>query len=163
MIKQLCIKHINGKIRFKSPPNSAPSPTCLNHDVTHFYLTTGVVALHIPSRRCRERDERRHVKLFCQLMQKGWFDAFKNDLYEISNRHKHSIIEIHHWYFWISLTVSIIRFPVNHTYTSDADDKYDDDRDVTDTVKPVYNDHLMGYFSAFWGPSRWPRAGGRNC
>ena len=25
------------------------------------------------------------------------------------------------------------------------------------TVKPVYNDHLMGYFSAFWS-SRWPRA-----
>ena len=21
---------------------------------------------------------------------------------------------------------------------------------VYDTVKPVYNDHLMGYFSAFW-------------
>ena len=26
------------------------------------------------------------------------------------------------------------------------------------TVKPVYNDHLMGYFSAFWTSSRWPRA-----
>ena len=26
------------------------------------------------------------------------------------------------------------------------------------TVKPVYNDHLMGYFSAFWSTSRWPRA-----
>ena len=25
------------------------------------------------------------------------------------------------------------------------------------TVKPVYNDHLMGYFSAFWSSSRWPR------
>ena len=24
------------------------------------------------------------------------------------------------------------------------------------TVKPVYNDHLMGYFSAFWSSSRWP-------
>ena len=23
-----------------------------------------------------------------------------------------------------------------------------------DTVKPVYNDHLMGYFSAFWSSSR---------
>ena len=29
---------------------------------------------------------------------------------------------------------------------------------VTSTVKPVYNDHLMGYFSAFWSSSRWPRA-----
>ena len=24
------------------------------------------------------------------------------------------------------------------------------------TVKPVYNDHLMAYFSAFWSSSRWP-------
>ena len=26
------------------------------------------------------------------------------------------------------------------------------------TVKPVDNDHLMGYFSVFWSSSRWPRA-----
>ena len=26
------------------------------------------------------------------------------------------------------------------------------------TVKPVFNDHLMGYFSAFWSSSRWPLA-----
>ena len=26
------------------------------------------------------------------------------------------------------------------------------------TVKPVYNDHLMGYFSAFWRTPRWSRA-----
>ena len=26
------------------------------------------------------------------------------------------------------------------------------------TVKPVYNDHLMGYFSAFWSSCRWPYA-----
>ena len=25
-------------------------------------------------------------------------------------------------------------------------------------MKPVYNDHLIGYFSAFWSSSRWPRA-----
>ena len=25
-------------------------------------------------------------------------------------------------------------------------------------VKPVYNDHLMGYLFAFWSSSRWPRA-----
>ena len=31
------------------------------------------------------------------------------------------------------------------------------------TVKPVYNDHLMGYFSAFWSSSRWPRARHNNC
>ena len=26
------------------------------------------------------------------------------------------------------------------------------------TVKPVYNDHLMEYFSAFWSSFRWPLA-----
>ena len=31
-------------------------------------------------------------------------------------------------------------------------------RQVSNTVKPVYNDHLIGYFSAFWSSSRWPRA-----
>ena len=31
-------------------------------------------------------------------------------------------------------------------------------RNNPDTVKPVYNDHLMGYFSAFWSSSRWPKA-----
>ena len=25
------------------------------------------------------------------------------------------------------------------------------------TVKPVYNDHLVGYFSAFWSSSRWAK------
>ena len=26
------------------------------------------------------------------------------------------------------------------------------------TVKPVYNDHSIGYFTDFWSSSRWPRA-----
>ena len=30
------------------------------------------------------------------------------------------------------------------------------------TVKPVYNDHLMGNFSALWSSSRWAPEG-RNC
>ena len=29
---------------------------------------------------------------------------------------------------------------------------------LTGTVKPVYNNHLMGYFSAFWSSSKRPRA-----
>ena len=29
---------------------------------------------------------------------------------------------------------------------------------IVNTVKPVYNDHLVGYFSAFWSSSRWSRA-----
>ena len=32
------------------------------------------------------------------------------------------------------------------------------DVEYVNTVKPVYNDHLMGYISAFWSSSRWPRA-----
>ena len=40
-----------------------------------------------------------------------------------------------------------------------ASDQYHGDLVQTfgnyDTVKPVYNDHLMGYFSAFWSSSRW--------
>ena len=28
----------------------------------------------------------------------------------------------------------------------------------TNTVKPLYNDYLIGYVSAFWSSSRWPRA-----
>ena len=31
-------------------------------------------------------------------------------------------------------------------------------RNIRITVKPVYIDHLMGYFSAFWSSSRWLRA-----
>ena len=30
--------------------------------------------------------------------------------------------------------------------------------DIVHTMRPVYKDHLMEYFSAFWGSSRWPRA-----
>ena len=30
--------------------------------------------------------------------------------------------------------------------------------EIMNTMKPVYNDHLMGYFSAFWSSSRWPTA-----
>ena len=44
MIKQRCIKRIYDKIRSKSPPNRATSPSCLHCDVTHPSLTTGVVA-----------------------------------------------------------------------------------------------------------------------
>ena len=27
-----------------------------------------------------------------------------------------------------------------------------------DAMKPVYNDHIMWYLSAFWSSSRWPLA-----
>ena len=79
MIKQRYIPRIYDKIRSKSPPNRATSPTCLHCDVTHLSLTTGVVALHIPTRGGSEcaRNIVRHVKLCGQLMQVEWFVAFK--------------------------------------------------------------------------------------
>ena len=59
MTKQRCIKRIYDRIRSKSPPNRATLPTCLHCDVTHPSLTTGVVALRIPSRRVGVREESR--------------------------------------------------------------------------------------------------------
>ena len=78
MTKQRCMKRIYDKIRPTSPPNQATSPTCLDCDVTHLSLATGVVALHIPSWRIEVREERRQArKIMCQLMQEEWFVAIK--------------------------------------------------------------------------------------
>ena len=69
MTKQLRIKSTYNKLRSKSPPNRATSPSCLYYDVTHLSLTTVVVAFHnIPS--CRPgcaRNLVRHVKLWRRL------------------------------------------------------------------------------------------------
>ena len=66
------------KIRSKSLPNLAPSPTCLHRDVTYISLTTGIVALHIPSwRTVSTRNVARHVKRCGQLMQEEWFVAIE--------------------------------------------------------------------------------------
>ena len=62
MTIQRYITHIYVKIRSKSPPNGAMSPTCLHCDVTHLSLTTGVVDLHIPSRRVGVREEHRQAR-----------------------------------------------------------------------------------------------------
>ena len=62
MTKQRCMKRIYDKKNPKSPPNLATSPTCLHCDVTHLSLTTGVVALHIPSWRIEVREERREAR-----------------------------------------------------------------------------------------------------
>ena len=78
MTKQHYITCIYDKIHSKSPLNRATSPICLHCDVTHHSLTTGVVTLHIPSRRLGVREEnRRHIKLCGQLMQVEWFVALK--------------------------------------------------------------------------------------
>ena len=76
--KQRFITHIYDKIHSKSPSSLAPSPTCLHCNVTHLSLTTGVVALHIPSWRVGVRKEHhRYVKMCDQLMQVQWFVAIK--------------------------------------------------------------------------------------
>ena len=59
MTKQLCTKCIYDKIHSKS--NRTTLPTCVLCNVTHISLTTGVAALHIPSWRVREREERRQA------------------------------------------------------------------------------------------------------
>ena len=90
MTKQRCMKRIYGKIRPKSPPNRVTSPTCLHCDVTHLSLTTGVVALHIPSWRIEVREER------CQARKIVWpvnagrvISRHQNNLCGIINHHKH--------------------------------------------------------------------------
>ena len=62
MTKQLCMKRIYSKICSKSSSDQAASLTCLHCDVTHLSLTTGVVALHIPLWRAREREEHRQAR-----------------------------------------------------------------------------------------------------
>ena len=61
----------------------------------------------------------------------------------------------------------IHRWPVNSLHKGPVTRKmfpFDDvimcsgENSYTCTVKPVYNDHLMWYFSAFWSSSRWPGA-----
>ena len=47
MTKQLCMKRIYDKICSKSPSNRATSFNCLQFDIMHLSLTTGVVAKHI--------------------------------------------------------------------------------------------------------------------
>ena len=89
MTKQRYITYIYDKIRSKSPPNRATSPTRPHCDVTHLSLTTGVVALHIPSRRVGVREEH------CQARKTVWpvnagrvICRYQNNLCGIINHHK---------------------------------------------------------------------------
>ena len=92
MTNQLCMKRSYDKIRSKSPPNRAPSPTCLHCDITHLFLTTGIVALHIPSWRVRERKERcqAHQNYVWPVNAGRGICCYRNHLYGIINHHKHS-------------------------------------------------------------------------
>ena len=92
MTKQRCMKRIYDKIHPKSPPNLATSPTCLHCDVTHISLTTGVVALHIPSWRIEVREERREARKIVWPVNAGRVICrYQNDLCGIINHHKHII------------------------------------------------------------------------
>ena len=90
MTKQRCIKSIHDKIRSKSPSNKATSPTCLHCDVTHPSLTTGVVALYIPSWRVGVREERRQARKTVWPVNAGRVICrYQNNLCGIINHHKH--------------------------------------------------------------------------
>ena len=88
--KQRYITRIYDKIRSKSPPNRATSPTCLHCDVTLLILTTGVVALHIPSRRVGVREEHRQARKTVWPVNAGrMICRYQNNLCGIINHHKH--------------------------------------------------------------------------
>ena len=90
MTKQRCMKRIYEKIHPKSLPNLATSPTCLHCDVTHLSLTTGVVALHIPSWRIEVREERRQARKIVWPVNAGRVICrYQNNLCGIINHHKH--------------------------------------------------------------------------
>ena len=90
MTKQRCMKRIYDKIHPKSPPNLATSPTCLHCDVTHLSLTTGVVALHIPSWRIEVREERHQARKIVWPVNAGRVICrYQNNLCGIISHHKH--------------------------------------------------------------------------
>ena len=68
---------------------------------------------------------------------------------------------VHHMFTWIFCYV-IYKTVYPPTYTRHILIQHyiwcNDEMFRIYTVKPVYNDHLMGYFSAFWSSSRWPKA-----
>ena len=57
----------------------------------------------------------------------------------------------------ILLTLHYIMYIGKHRFGLGPDNR-NQFNNIMSTVKPVYSDHLMGYFSAFWSSSRWPRA-----
>ena len=78
------------KIRSKSLPNWATSPACLHCDVMHLSLTTGVVALHIPSWRAGVREEHRQARKTVRPVNAGRVICrYQNNLCGIINHHKH--------------------------------------------------------------------------
>ena len=90
------MKRIYDKIRPKLSPNRMTSPTCLHCDVTHLSLTTGVVALHIPSWRVGVREECRQArKIVWPVIARRVVCRYQNNLCGIINHHKHR----RYWFF----------------------------------------------------------------
>ena len=90
MTKQRCMKPTYDKIHPKSPPNLATSPTRLHFEVTHLSLTTGVVALHIPSWRIEVHEERRQARKIVWPVNAGRVICrYQNNLCGIINHYKH--------------------------------------------------------------------------
>ena len=90
MTKQLFIKSIYDKMRSKSPPNRATAPTCLHCEATHRSLTTGFVALLIPSWRVWVRKERHQARRTVWPVNAGRvICCYQHNLYGIISHHTH--------------------------------------------------------------------------
>ena len=66
----------------------------------------------------------------------------------------------HSWYSFVS-QVSISAYLSRWRYYLNLIRTLENHRCQTrkhNTVRPVYNDYLMGYFSGFWSSPGWPRA-----
>ena len=131
MTKQRCMKRIYDKIHPKPPPNLATSPTCLHCDVTHLSLTTGVVALHIPSWRIEVREERRQARKIVWPVNAGRVICrYQNNLCGIINHHKH----IRYCFLDVQVAGSSI-ITINHIDT--------DPKTAGDTRCPLWRTRLL--------------------
>ena len=55
-------------------------------------------------------------------------------------------------YWFIKQNLEVARRITKRSNPCDAETKiFQDSEEEVNAVKPVYNDHLMGYFSAYWG------------
>ena len=84
----------------------------------------------------------------------------KRSIERQQHRWSNHITEFKIWYVWRLRGLSYLNKPTFFLIYHDKNHWYDENTKniYHNTVKPVYNDHLMGHFSAFWSSSRWPRA-----
>ena len=90
MTKQRYITRIYDKIRSKTPPNRATSPTCLRCDVTHLSLNDGSCSFTHPVARVGVREEHRQARKTVWPVDAGRVICrSQNNLCGIINHHKH--------------------------------------------------------------------------